>query len=89
MSGAQVEDVIKKNQDDIRRACWAHNPTPKPTVAVTVSMTVGADGTPQQVSADGDEASVASCIESLVSGWRFPAIGCAQKTRFAFKFVRQ
>jgi len=56
---------------------------------VTVSLTIGVDGTAQGVSASGDEASVASCIASDVRNWRFPAMGCSQRTAIPFHFVRQ
>ena len=59
------------------------------SVNVGVSMTIAPDGSAQSVSASGDELSVAKCIENDVRGWRFPAMGCSQKTSFSFKFVRQ
>jgi predicted Zn finger-like uncharacterized protein len=89
ISGGQVQQVIQNHQLAIRRSCWERNPTAKPTVNVSVSMTVGADGSAQSVSASGDEISVAKCIENDVRGWRFPAMGCSQRTGFSFKFVRQ
>jgi len=58
-------------------------------VNVGVSMTIGPDGSAQSVAANGDEPSVAKCIENDVRGWRFPAMGCSQKTNFSLKFVRQ
>jgi predicted Zn finger-like uncharacterized protein len=89
LSGGQVQQVIGLHQLAIRRTCWERNPTVKPTVNVSVSLTVGPDGSAQGVSTSGDELSVAKCIESDVRGWRFPAMGCSQKTGFSFKFVRQ
>jgi predicted Zn finger-like uncharacterized protein len=88
-SSGQVQQVIGLHQLAIRRACWERDPTTKPSVNVSVSMTIGSDGLPQGVSASGDEASVAKCIENDVRGWHFPAMGCSQKTGFSFKFVRQ
>ncbi len=88
-SQGQVQQVIGLHQLAIRRACWERDPTTKPSVNVAVSMTIGTDGIPQGVSASGDEASVAKCIENDVRGWHFPAMGCSQKTGFSFKFVRQ
>ena len=84
-----MQNVIGLHQVSIRRACWERDPTTKPSVNVAVSMTIGPDGAPQGVSASGDEASVAKCIENDVRGWHFPAMGCSQKTGFSFKFVRQ
>jgi hypothetical protein len=85
----QVQQVIGLHQLAIRRSCWERNPTAKPTVNVSISMTVGPDGSAQSVVASGDEPSVTKCIENDVRGWRFPAMGCSQKTSFSFKFVRQ
>ncbi len=89
LSGGQVQQVIGLHQLAIRRTCWERNPTVKPTVNVSVSLTVGPDGSAQGVSTSGDELSVAKCIENDVRGWHFPAMGCSQKTGFSFKFVRQ
>jgi predicted Zn finger-like uncharacterized protein len=89
LSGGQVQQVIGLHQLAIRRSCWERNPTVKPTVNVSVALTVGPDGSAQSVSTSGDEASVAKCIENDVRTWHFPAMGCSQKTGFSFKFVRQ
>jgi predicted Zn finger-like uncharacterized protein len=88
-SEGQVQQVIGLHQVAIRRACWERNPTAKLTVNVSVLMTIGPDGSAQSVTANGDEPSVAKCIENDVRGWRFPAMGCSQKTNFSLKFVRQ
>lgn len=88
-SQGQVQQVIGLHQVAIRRSCWERDPTTKPTVNVSVSMTIGADGSTQSVAASGDEGSVAKCIENDVRSWHFPAMGCSQKTGFSFKFVRQ
>ncbi|HTB75067.1 MAG TPA: GYF domain-containing protein [Polyangiaceae bacterium] len=89
LSGGQVQQVIGLHQLAIRRSCWERNPTVKPTVNVSVTLTVGPDGSAQNVATSGDEASVGKCIENDVRGWHFPAMGCSQKTGFSFKFVRQ
>jgi predicted Zn finger-like uncharacterized protein len=88
-SEGQVQSIIGAHQLAIRRSCWERNPTNKPTVSVSVTMTIGPGGEVQSVSASGDEPSVAKCIENDVRGWHFPAMGCSQKTNFSFKFVRQ
>jgi hypothetical protein len=88
-SQGQVQSVIGMHQLAIRRSCWERDPTTKPTVNVSVSMTIAPDGSAQSVAVSGDEGSVAKCIENDVRGWHFPAMGCSQKTGFSFKFVRQ
>ncbi len=89
LSEGQVQQVIGLHQVAIRRSCWERSSTTKLTANVAVSLTVGTDGSAQSVSASGDDPSVAKCIENDVRGWRFPAMGCTQKTGFSFKFVRQ
>jgi hypothetical protein len=89
LSEGQVVQVLGVHQLAIRRTCWERNPTTKQSVNVTVSLTVGPDGSAQGVSASGDEPSVAKCIENDVRAWHFPAMGCSQKTAIPFKFVRQ
>jgi hypothetical protein len=89
ISEGQVQQVLGAHQSAIRRACWERNPSTKPTVNVSVSLTIGGDGSAQGVSASGDDPSVAKCIENDVRNWRFPAMGCAQRTNIPFKFVRQ
>ena len=89
ISGSQVQQVIANHQVAIRRACWERNPSSKPSANVSVTLTVAADGSAQNVSATGDDPAVAKCIETDLHNWRFPAMGCSQKTSFGFKFVRQ
>jgi hypothetical protein len=89
LSSGQVQNVIGLHQVGIRRTCWDRNPTNKPSVKVNVSLTVGPDGSAQNVSATGDEPSVAKCIENDVQNWHFPAMNCSQKTGFSFNFVKQ
>ena len=88
-SEGQVQQVIGLHMQALKRTCWERNPSTKLTVNVTVTMTIGPDGTPQSIGSSGDELSVAKCIENDVRGWHFPAMGCSQKTAIPFKFARQ
>ena len=47
---ARCSRSSRLHQLGIRRACWERNPTAKPTVNVSVSLTVGPDGSAQSVS---------------------------------------
>jgi hypothetical protein len=89
ISGSQVQQVIANHQVAIRRACWERSPSMKPSANVSVSLTVMGDGSAQSISATGDDPAVAKCLETDIHNWRFPAMGCSQKTSFGFKFVRQ
>jgi predicted Zn finger-like uncharacterized protein len=89
LSEGQVQRVVQLHMVAVRRSCWERSQTTKASVNVNVSLTVGADGSAQGVSASGDDPSVAKCIENDVRGWRFPAMGCTQKTSIPFKFLLQ
>jgi predicted Zn finger-like uncharacterized protein len=89
ITGSQVQQVIGLHRVGLQRSCWERSASQKPSANVTVSLTIGADGTAQGVSASGDDMTVAKCIESDVRGWHFPAMGCSQPTSIPFHFVRQ
>jgi predicted Zn finger-like uncharacterized protein len=89
LTEGQVQRVVQLHMVPVRRSCWERSQTTKPSVNVNVALTVGADGSAQGVSASGDDPSVAKCIENDVRGWRFPAMGCTQKTSIPFKFLLQ
>jgi predicted Zn finger-like uncharacterized protein len=89
LTEAQIAPVVGLHRPGVSRGCWDRNPTAKPAVNVTVTLTVTADGSPQNVSATGDDPSVAKCIENDVRNWKFPASGGGQKIAIPFKFVRQ
>jgi hypothetical protein len=89
LSSGQVQNVVGMHQVSVRRTCWDRNPTTKPAVNVNVSLTIGADGSAQNVSGSGDEPSVATCIANDARSWRFPAMGCSQPVSIPFHFIRQ
>jgi predicted Zn finger-like uncharacterized protein len=91
LSEGQVRKVVQLHMVAVRRSCWERNQTAntKPSVNINVTLTVGADGSSQAVSASGDDPSVAKCIENDVRSWRFPAMGCTQTTSIPFKFLLQ
>jgi predicted Zn finger-like uncharacterized protein len=89
LTEGQVSQTLAQHQIALRRTCWERNPSAKGSANVTVSLTVGGDGTAQNVSSTGDDPSVAHCIENDVKNWHFPAMGCSQKIAVPFKFVRQ
>ncbi|HXX66790.1 MAG TPA: GYF domain-containing protein [Polyangiaceae bacterium] len=89
ISQGQLLQVIGQHQVAVRRTCWDRNQNTKPTVGVSVSMTIANDGSAQGVVASGDDPAVAKCIENDVRAWHFPPMGCSQKVNIPFKFVRQ
>jgi hypothetical protein len=89
ITSGQVQMVIAQHQSGIKRACWERSPSTKPAVNVSISLTVGGDGSAQGVSASGDDPSIAMCVQNDVKSWRFPAMGNPQPTAFSLHFVRQ
>lgn len=89
ISQAQILQVYGQHQVGVRRMCWDRNQNTRPTVSVSVSMTIATDGSAQSVVATGDDLAVAKCIENDVRGWHFQPMGCSQRVNIPFKFVRQ
>jgi hypothetical protein len=88
-SSGQVQQFVSTHQAAIQRTCWERNPSNRLASNVSVALTVDPDGSVQNVSATGDEGSIAKCIEGEVRGWHFPAMGCTQRMSIPFHFVRQ
>jgi hypothetical protein len=88
-SQGQVQQFVSTHQAAMQRTCWERNPTNRLASNVSVTLTVDPDGSVQGVSASGDEASIAKCIENEVRNWHFPGMGCSQKMNIPFHFVRQ
>jgi predicted Zn finger-like uncharacterized protein len=87
-SQGQILAVVNQYQTAVKRACWDRAAGSLDSVSVQVSLTIGPGGDVQSVAASG-EPTVARCVEASVRAWRFPAMGCVQRTAFSYKFVRQ
>ena len=87
-SQGQILAVVNQYQTAVKRACWDRAAGSLDSVSVQVSLTIGPGGDVQSVAASG-EPTVARCVEASVRTWRFPAMGCVQRTAFSYKFVRQ
>jgi predicted Zn finger-like uncharacterized protein len=88
-SSGQVQNFVSTHQAAIQRTCWERNPSNRLASNVAVTLTVDPDGSVQGVSATGDDAAIAKCIENEVRGWHFPGMGCSQRMNIPFHFVRQ
>ncbi|MBX3187904.1 MAG: zinc-ribbon domain-containing protein [Labilithrix sp.] len=87
---AGVERVVAARRMGVRRTCWdSGNNDKKSSVNVTVTATVGPDGSVTSTSSSGDDPQVGKCIESQVRTWKFPAPGSTTTINIPFKFVRQ
>ncbi|MBS2016625.1 MAG: zinc-ribbon domain-containing protein [Deltaproteobacteria bacterium] len=87
---SSVERVVASHRQGVKRTCWERGGADqKSSVNVTVSATVGPDGSVTSTSSSGDDPVVAKCIESQVRSWKFNAPGSTTTINIPFKFVRQ
>jgi predicted Zn finger-like uncharacterized protein len=90
LDSASVERVVAAHRAGVKRTCWERGGADqKSSVNVTVSATVGPDGSVAGTSSSGDDPVVAKCIEQQVKAWRFNAPGSTTTVNIPFKFVRQ
>ena len=70
-----VQRVVATNRAAIKRACWERAELGRmPThVGVTVTLTIGTDGSVTQSASEGDDHAIANCIEMQARRWRFPS----------------
>jgi hypothetical protein len=84
----QIQGVIGQHQSAIQLACWERSRAKDDEVIVRVSVTIGPDGRSRNVTASGDEPTVAHCVEKEIRSWVFPGRGCSQDIEFAYRFIR-
>lgn len=86
-----VQRVVATNRAAIKRTCWERaDRESRPTkVNVTVTMTVGTDGSVTQSAAQGDDPVIAKCIESQARRWTFPPPLTPTTLNIPFKFVQE
>ena len=96
LSSGEINGVVSQNQALIRRRCWqpaldaASKSGPK-SAKVSTTITIGASGNVDNVSAGGGDAfpGLASCIASRIKGWKFPPSGGSTTVNVPFSFVEQ
>jgi hypothetical protein len=86
-----VQGVVARNRAAIKRTCWERaDRGDTPThVNVTVTLTVGTDGSVTESTAHGDDPVIAKCIESQARRWSFPRPLTPTTVNIPFKFVQQ
>jgi hypothetical protein len=74
LGSAEILSVVAQHRIAVRRACWERQKPPALTSAsVSVTIEVAPNGDVASVESQGDNALVASCVESQVRRWKFPA----------------
>jgi len=92
LTQGQVQGVVNRNRRAVSRKCMGYVTGKKGGSAkVFVSMTVGASGAVQSVSASGGKGfpGLASCVRSRVANWSFPSAGATTKVNVPFHFLSQ
>ena len=87
-----VQRVVAAHRAGIKRTCWELRPSGDNMVTqvnVTVTLTVGTDGTVTQSAAQGDNPVIAKCIESQARSWSFPRPPSPTTVNIPFKFVQE
>ena len=87
-----VQRVVAAHRAGIKRTCWERRPSGDNMVTqvnVTVTLTVGTDGTVTQSAAQGDNPVIAKCIESQARSWSFPRPPSPTTVNIPFKFVQE
>ena len=86
MSEEQLQRIVRLHVTHLNRTCFERNESERSSASVNVTLTIGADGLPQNVAAVGDDPSIAQCVEGHLRQWRFPAAGCTEKIKIPFRF---
>ena len=86
-----VQRVVATNRAAIKRACWERAELGRmPThVGVTVTLTIGTDGSVTQSASEGDDPAIANCIEMQARRWSFPSPATVTTVSIPFKFVQE
>jgi len=89
LNARQLGDTVGRNRPSLRR-CYetaVRGMGDPPTVRMDVDVTVGSTGVVTRVHVRGsDLGSLATCVESAVRRWRFPASGNSTQTSFPVVF---
>jgi hypothetical protein len=86
MSEEQLQRIVRLHVTHLNRTCFERNESERSSASVNVTLTIGADGLPENVAAVGDDPSIAQCVEGHLRQWRFPAAGCTEKIKIPFRF---
>jgi hypothetical protein len=96
LDGKDVERVVSSQRGLVSRQCWqpalsAKEPNAPKSAKVSVSMTIGPDGSVSSTSASGGAGypGLASCISSRVKGWKFPSSSGSSNFNIPFTFIEQ
>jgi hypothetical protein len=86
---AAIERVVSSRKSGVKRRCLERGDPSASSTKVTATITIAPSGAVQSVTAAGNDADVARCIESQLRTWSFPPPGEVKQVQIPFVFVRQ
>jgi hypothetical protein len=97
LDAAQTQSTVARYTGSVKRSCWqpaldARDPSAPTSARVMVTITVGATGSVQNVTTNGEPRGypgLASCIAGRVRAWQFPATGGTTTVNVPFVFAAQ
>lgn len=97
LDGAQIESTVSRYRTSVKRSCWqpaldARDKGAPSSARVTATITVLGSGAVKSVTTSGDPQGyrgLASCIQSRVSSWTFPASSGTTTVNVPFVFAAQ
>ncbi|OQX70056.1 MAG: hypothetical protein B6A08_02510 [Sorangiineae bacterium NIC37A_2] len=97
LDSAQIESTVSRYRTSVKRSCWqpaldARDKSAPSSARVTATITVLSSGAVKSVTTSGDPPGyrgLASCIQSRVSTWTFPASSGTTTVNVPFVFAAQ
>lgn len=97
LDGAQIESTVSRYRTGVKRSCWqpaldARDKNAPSSARVTATITVLGSGAVKGVTTSGDPQGyrgLASCIQSRVATWTFPASNGTTTVNVPFVFAAQ
>ncbi len=90
LSSEAVESTVRMHQSAVKRVCWERIGGGGSTSAIEkVHISIDGNGHVSSASADGNNATVGTCLEKEIRGWVFPPSGGTTEVDLPFKFISQ
>lgn len=95
LEAVQVQETVARNREGLQRHCWlpaleARDPSAPSAARVSTTVTIGANGNVEKVSASADPLGyprLSSCIVSQLRQWRFPPARNSSVATIPFVFA--
>ena len=98
LTSGQVSGVVSSNTARVRKRCWdaassGRSSDAPSSVKVTADITIAPSGSVSSVKVSGGNEKyypgLVSCVQSTISGWKFPTAGESSTVKVPFSFAAQ